>query len=74
MAKDRSLYRSVQTPQCFRSNILKSAYQEPYQSVFTDDASVVEANNVAVTLVNGNEENIKITTPFDFKIAELFLK
>lgn len=73
-AKDRSLYRSVQTPQCFRSNILKSAYQEPYQSVFTDDASVVEANNVAVTLVNGNEENIKITTPFDFKIAELFLK
>lgn len=73
LAKERSLYRLVQTPQCFRNKILKDAYQKTFQMSFTDDASVVEANGGSVVLVVGNEENIKITTPLDLKIAELFL-
>ena len=66
----RSAYRLVQTPQVFAAEILKRAYDQPYEPSFTDDASVVEAMGVLITLVEGNRENIKITTPFDLKIAE----
>ena len=69
-AVDRSLYREVQTPQVFKSNIIKLAYGQDYKTAFTDDATVVEACGQDVVLVNGNEENIKITTPFDLKVAE----
>lgn len=62
---DRSLYKVVQTPQCFQTSILRAAYQFPYQEIFTDDASVVEANNVPLSLVEGNYANIKITTTED---------
>jgi 2-C-methyl-D-erythritol 4-phosphate cytidylyltransferase len=68
---DRTLYRLVQTPQTFRLNILRDAYTQPYDSRFTDDASVVEAAGQSVTLVDGNRENIKITTPFDLRMAEM---
>ena len=67
----RSEYRLVQTPQCFDIQLLKAANRQPYSDKFTDDASVVEAYGESVTMVEGNRENIKITTPFDLKIAEV---
>ncbi len=72
--KARGDYRLVQTPQCFDIQLLKSANRQPYNDGFTDDASVVEAFGFDITLVEGNRENIKITTPFDLKIAEALLK
>ena len=67
---DRSLYRLVQTPQVFRVGLLKESYSQPYREEFTDDASVVEAMGHHITLVEGNRENIKITTPADLRYAE----
>ena len=55
------------------ADLLKQAYEQPYTSFFTDDASVVEAMGVSVYLAAGNRENIKITTPFDLKIAAALL-
>jgi 2-C-methyl-D-erythritol 4-phosphate cytidylyltransferase len=69
----RSEYRLVQTPQCFDIQLLKAANRQPYNDGFTDDASVVEAFGHDVTLVEGNRENIKITTPYDLKIAEVLI-
>ena len=69
----RSDYRLVQTPQCFDIQLLKTANRQPYNDGFTDDASVVEAFGHDVTLVEGNRENIKITTPYDLKIAEVLI-
>ena len=66
---DREQYRLVQTPQVFDIDLLKRAYAQPYAPSFTDDASVVEALGVPVALTEGNRENIKITTPFDLKMA-----
>lgn len=71
MAVNRDNYKLVQTPQCFQAHILRSAYETSYQSSFTDDASVVESNGDKIYLVDGNRENIKITTPVDLKIAEI---
>lgn len=71
---DRTKYKLIQTPQIFFSGIIKNAYKQSYLSEFTDDASVVEKLGVKINLVEGNKENIKITTPLDFKIAELLLK
>lgn len=71
--KPRSDYRLVQTPQCFDIELLKAANRQPYCDGFTDDASVVEAYGHAITLVEGNRENIKLTTPFDLKIAEILV-
>lgn len=65
----RSDYRLVQTPQVFSASLLRQAYEQPYTEFFTDDASVVERLGHPVTLVPGNRENIKITTPFDLTIA-----
>lgn len=69
-AADRSKFFIVQTPQCFHSTILKKAFLQEYRPVFTDDASVVEAAGEKINLVEGNIENIKITTPRDLIIAE----
>lgn len=69
VAEDRGAYRIVQTPQVFRADWLREAYDLPYSPSFTDDASVVEASGRKVWLVEGNRENIKITTPFDLKVA-----
>jgi 2-C-methyl-D-erythritol 4-phosphate cytidylyltransferase len=71
--KPRDDYRLVQTPQVFAIQLLKAANRQPYQASFTDDASVVEAFGAKVTLVEGNRENIKITTPFDLRIAECLI-
>ncbi len=67
---NRDAYKLVQTPQVFDAALLKEAYTQPYTTAFTDDASVVEAMGVPVYLTEGNRENIKITTPFDLKVAE----
>ena len=70
----RDEYRLVQTPQTFDIQLLKRAYRQQFTPMFTDDASVVEALGDTITLVEGNRENIKITTPFDLKIAEAILR
>ena len=69
----RDKYKLVQTPQVFDVALLKRAYQQDYTDMFTDDASVVEALGVKVHLVEGNRENIKLTTPFDLKLAEMLV-
>lgn len=71
---NRDDYKLVQTPQVFSLSLLKEAYAQPYVSAFTDDASVVEALGHEVNLVQGNRENIKITTPFDLVVAEAITK
>jgi 2-C-methyl-D-erythritol 4-phosphate cytidylyltransferase len=74
IAVDRSKFKQVQTPQCFEASLLKKAYEKEYQPTFTDDASVVENIGVKITLVPGNAENIKITSPLDLAIGELLFK
>lgn len=69
----RDQYRLVQTPQTFDIQLLKAANRQPYNDGFTDDASVVESYGHPITLVEGNRENIKITTPYDLKIAEVLI-
>ncbi len=71
---DRNKLLAVQTPQTFRSEILLPAFKQKYQSVFTDEATVVEAGGQAVFMIEGERENIKITLPVDLIIAELFLE
>ena len=70
---NRDAYRLVQTPQTFRASLLRNAYEQPYCDAFTDDASVVEALGHAVHLVEGNRENIKLTTPYDLVVAQALL-
>ncbi len=71
---DRSLYFNVQTPQTFRSEQILEAFRQNYDPAFTDDASVVEKAGYSIALVDGNPENIKITSPTDLIIAEAFLR
>jgi 2-C-methyl-D-erythritol 4-phosphate cytidylyltransferase len=73
MAVNRNDVYLVQTPQCFKYEIIKKAYETPYKDCFTDDASLVEAIGEKIHIVEGCRENIKITTPFDLKIAESIL-
>ena len=70
----RNEYRLVQTPQTFDIQLLKAANRQPYNDGFTDDASVVESYGHQITLVEGNRENIKITTPYDITVAEALCK
>ena len=69
---ERSLYKLVQTPQVFQSEILKKAYNQEFSLLFTDDASVVESTGAEIRLVEGNRENIKITTGFDLELAKCY--
>ena len=73
-ALDRSLYYTVQTPQCFSSSILLKSYQQKEKSTFTDDASVVEAFGKKINLFQGEVNNIKITSSKDLLLAEAILK
>ena len=73
-AVDRSKYVLVQTPQTFKTDIIKKAYLQPNSESFTDDASVLEKTGAKITLVEGNRENIKITFPEDFLVAEVLCK
>ena len=71
---DRAQLRAIQTPQVFQSSTILKAYEQGFSPTFTDDASVAEANGEKIHLVEGNIENIKLTTPFDLLIGEAFLQ
>ena len=71
---DRSLLRCVQTPQIFKAELLRRAYQASFDPKFTDDASVVEALGATITLVEGERTNLKITTNEDFILANAILE
>lgn len=71
---DRTKLQLVQTPQTFHSKILLPAFAIDYKERFTDEANVVEAFGLKVTLVQGEETNIKITNPVDMLIAENILE
>ena len=70
----RSTLRIVQTPQTFKASVLRSAYDQEFDTTFTDDASVVERMGVAITLVDGERTNLKLTTPEDMEWAEWLLQ
>ncbi|MBQ8695436.1 MAG: 2-C-methyl-D-erythritol 4-phosphate cytidylyltransferase [Bacteroidaceae bacterium] len=70
----RDRYRLVQTPQVFKLSVLRKAYEQRFVETFTDDASVVEASGKDVVAVEGNRENIKLTTPFDMLVARTLME
>ena len=70
----RNNYRTVQTPQTFDIQQIKHAFDTEYSDNFTDDASVAEAAGMKITMVDGNRENIKLTTPYDLLFAEFLCK
>ncbi len=72
-ALDRSKLLAVQTPQCFHADLLRKAFELPYDSAFTDEATLVERLGVKVHLVEGEERNIKVTTSTDLSAAELLI-
>ena len=72
-ALNRAALRAVQTPQCFDLKKLEAAYDRGFRAEFTDDASVFESAGHAIHLVEGDLENIKITTPEDLLVAQAFL-
>jgi 2-C-methyl-D-erythritol 4-phosphate cytidylyltransferase len=67
---DRMQIKLIQTPQVFRTSLIKKAYQQNYLPEFTDDATVLEKTGERINLVEGNRENIKITNPEDLIIAQ----
>jgi 2-C-methyl-D-erythritol 4-phosphate cytidylyltransferase len=71
---ERSKIFLVQTPQTFLTSQIISAYNQVINTNFTDDATVLESTGIVINLVEGNRENIKITTPADLIIADAFLK
>lgn len=71
---DRTFLRAMQTPQVFRVSELKMAYEQPFQPLFTDDASVMQSAGFSLHLTEGRPENIKITYPQDIALAEVLLK
>jgi 2-C-methyl-D-erythritol 4-phosphate cytidylyltransferase len=72
-ALDRSRLLAVQTPQCFHADLLRKAFEQPYDSSFTDEATLVERMGVKVALVEGEEKNIKVTTAMDLRVVEALL-
>lgn len=70
---DRSLLYGAQTPQVFHSELLKSAYEQAFDTAFTDDASVVERYGKSLSYIDGERLNIKITTQEDLVLAEAIL-
>ena len=71
---DRSVLYGAQTPQIFHSEVLKEAYAQPYDTAFTDDASVVEKYGKSLSYTMGERLNIKITTTDDLILAEAIMK
>lgn len=66
---NRNEFKIIQTPQCFLTPLIKKAFEAGYSPLFTDDATVLESAGETIVLVEGNEENIKITSPHDLLIA-----
>jgi 2-C-methyl-D-erythritol 4-phosphate cytidylyltransferase len=64
----------VQTPQTFHSRILRPAFEIDFKERFTDEATVVEAYGLKISLIEGDENNLKITRPVDLLIAEKLLE
>jgi len=73
-AVNRHEYKIIQTPQCFVASKIKKAFEQNYNSSFTDDATVLESTGEKILLVEGNEENIKITSPHDLLVASALVK
>lgn len=73
-AVPRSCYKIVQTPQCFKSELILRAYEQEENASFTDDASVLEKIGETIHLVEGNRDNVKITTKEDLVYAEALIK
>jgi len=73
IALDRNSYRLVQTPQTFRLDWMRNAFDQAYKPTFTDCASVLESGGFPIHLIEGSFENIKITTPEDLRWAEVYL-
>ena len=73
---DRATLQAVQTPQVFDFDLLRGALKKAEQdgAAVTDDCSAVERMGMSVKIVEGDERNIKVTTPMDLKIAELLLE
>ena len=71
---DRKKVKMIQTPQAFRSGILKKAFIQDFDESFTDEATVVEKAGFPIFITEGEETNIKVTHPADLKFAELFFK
>ncbi len=74
VAMDRSRMRLVQTPQTFRVGLIKQAFENAPHTDFADDASVAEAAGYKIHLVEGSYRNIKITTPEDLLVAQVFAR
>ncbi|MCC6401934.1 MAG: 2-C-methyl-D-erythritol 4-phosphate cytidylyltransferase [Flavobacteriales bacterium] len=72
-ALDRSRLVAVQTPQCFHADLLRKAFEQPYDSTFTDEATLVERMGVKVALVEGEANNIKVTTAADMRVVEVLV-
>lgn len=70
---DRSRIFAVQTPQMFRSEAIKEAYSQPFDTAFTDDASVAGKKGIPLSFCNGERYNFKITCPEDLGLAELLV-
>jgi 2-C-methyl-D-erythritol 4-phosphate cytidylyltransferase len=70
---DRTNVMMIQTPQTFNAAILQKAFEQAYQSSFTDEANVLETSGTEVFLIEGEYENIKITRPLDLAIAAYIL-
>ncbi len=70
---DRNKVRAVQTPQTFQAGLIKNAFSLPYHPSFTDEATVFEAAGLKVSLIAGEENNIKVTYPADLDFAESVL-
>ena len=73
MSLNREDIYLIQTPQVFKSDILRKAYKQDYRNEFTDDATVVDRSGVEINLIEGDIRNIKITFPEDILIAEIYL-
>ena len=72
-AVNRNDFCAVQTPQCFQTQVLKDAFAKADRADYSDDATVVEAFGVPISLVEGDQQNIKVTTPFDLQLARLII-
>jgi 2-C-methyl-D-erythritol 4-phosphate cytidylyltransferase len=70
---NRDQLRIIQTPQVFRKELIKKAYEQAVHEHFTDDATVLEAMGETIHMVEGNPENIKITRPADLLAAEALI-
>lgn len=70
---DRNKYRIVQTPQTFIAGKIKKAYHQSYDERFTDDATVLESTGETIQLIEGNRNNIKITTEEDLRYISALL-